>query len=74
MKASKNRTGTPCCLLCCFVMNDNEMDSELRTALTRRIHWRAQFEAALAADDREGAANALKHLRLYDWVIEGMAT
>jgi hypothetical protein len=46
--------------------------SELVGAQARRSYWRAKHEEALTANDFERAAEALKGVRLYDWLLDGM--
>jgi hypothetical protein len=50
-------------------MVEDPFSSELRVAQERRAYWQAQYEAALAVGDSEGAAHAMQHLRQYDWLI-----
>ena len=42
---------------------------EKRAALARRDYWQVQYEAALAAQDKEAAANALRFVQEYDAFI-----
>lgn len=37
-----------------------------RAAQARRDYWQDQYEATLAAGDKEGAANALRFVQEYD--------
>jgi hypothetical protein len=50
-------------------MDEDTFSAELRSARARRAYWQAQYDAARAADDVEGVAHALQHLRQYDWLI-----
>jgi hypothetical protein len=43
-----------------------EISLEKRAALARRQYWQEQYEAALAADDKDGTANALRFVQEYD--------
>jgi hypothetical protein len=42
---------------------------EKRAALARRQYWQDQYEATLAAEDKDGAANALRFVQEYDAFI-----
>jgi hypothetical protein len=46
-----------------------EISLEKRAALARRDYWQGQYEAALAAADKEAAANALRFVQEYDAFI-----
>ena len=52
-----------------MIMDEDTFSAELRSARARRAYWQAQYDAARAADDVEGVAHALQHLRQYDWLI-----
>jgi hypothetical protein len=49
-----------------IAMGEEDLSLEQRAALARRQYWQDQYEAALAADDKEGAANALRFVQEYD--------
>jgi hypothetical protein len=53
-------------------MADDPTATDLMVVQSRREYWQAQYEAALAADDRDAATNALKRVRLYEWLIESL--
>jgi hypothetical protein len=42
---------------------------EKRAAEARRQYWQEQYEAALAAQDKDGTANALRFVQEYDAFI-----
>jgi hypothetical protein len=42
------------------------MSLEQQAALARRQYWQEQYDAALANDDKDAAANALRFMEEYD--------
>jgi hypothetical protein len=42
---------------------------EKRAAQARRDYWQGQYEAALSADDKDAAANALRFVQEYDALL-----
>jgi hypothetical protein len=50
-------------------MGEEPVSLERRAALARRQYWQEQYEAALAVEDKDAAANALRFVQEYDSFI-----
>ena len=50
-------------------MAKSQIGEALRSACADRAYWQERFEVAIASDDRDGAAEALRMWRRYQWFI-----